>query len=203
MTYLAVPYSHPDPKVREARFIAANRAAYRLMVRGDVVFSPISHSHPIEVESGSIGDHQFWAKQDDAFQDRATHVAVLTIDGWKESRGVQREIQIATETDIPIEYLDAKWAEPFRPPTPKTAYQIAGEITKGERKSDYGDAFDNHSRIAQIWSGILNRTVTPLQVNLCMIGLKLARQANRPKQDNFTDVIGYAKIADEDERFSA
>lgn len=203
MTYLAVPYSHPDSKVREARFIAANRAAYRLMQRGDVVFSPISHSHPIEVESGVIGDHEFWAKQDDAFQDRATHVAVLMIEGWKESRGVQREIQIATETDIPIEYLDHKWAEPLFTPKRKTAYELAAEVTAGERKSDYGDAFENHSRIASIWSGILNRTVSAREVILCMIGVKLSREANRPKQDNRTDIIGYAKIDDEDPRFSA
>lgn len=203
MTYLAVPYSHPDSKIREARFVASNRASWRLMQRGDVVFSPISHSHPIEVESGVIGDHEFWAKQDDAFQGNATLVAVLMIDGWKESRGVQREIQIATETQIPIEYLDPKWAEPIFTPKQKSAYELASEVTAGERKKDYGGAYENHSRIASIWSGILNREVTALEVNLCMIGLKLARQANRPKQDNFTDVIGYAKIADEDARFSA
>lgn len=202
MTYLAVPYSHPDVKVREARFIAANRAAYRLMQRGDVVFSPISHSHPIEVESGAIGDHEFWARQDDAFQGSATLVSVLMIDGWKESRGVQREIQIAKEADIPVEYLDPKWAEPINIEKRKTAYELAAEITAGERKKDYGGAFENHSRIAQIWSGILGKDVTALQVNLCMIGLKLAREGNRHKQDNLTDVIGYAKIADEDERFA-
>lgn len=203
MIYLAVPYSHPDPKIREARYHAANRAAYRLMQRGDIVFSPISHSHPIEVESGVIGDHEFWAKQDDAFQGRATSVAVLMIDGWKESRGVQREIQIAKETGMEVEYLDPKFGDPIFTPKRKTAFEMAAEITAGERKADYGDAYDNCSRIAQIWSAIFNHTVTARQVIQCMIGVKLSRDANRPKQDNLTDVIGYAKIADEDQRFSA
>lgn len=35
--YLAVPYTHPDPKVRRARFEAVTRAAGELMKRGHVV----------------------------------------------------------------------------------------------------------------------------------------------------------------------
>ncbi len=32
---------------------------------------------------------------------------MLTIDGWLESVGVQAEIQIAAELDMPIRYVDA------------------------------------------------------------------------------------------------
>ena len=46
--YLAAPYSHPDPGVRERRFRAINRAAAALIAEGRIVFSPISMSHPIE-----------------------------------------------------------------------------------------------------------------------------------------------------------
>ena len=39
MSYLANPYSHLDPDVREQRYRAACRAAARLMWAGHIVFS--------------------------------------------------------------------------------------------------------------------------------------------------------------------
>jgi hypothetical protein len=113
LTYLAAPYSHPDRDVRIARFKAANRAARRLMKRGDAVFSPISHSHPIEDECGEIEGHEFWAKQDDGIQACANRLAVLMLDGWKESKGTLREIELAEKAGIAIEYLEANWGDPF------------------------------------------------------------------------------------------
>lgn len=204
MTYLAVPYSHPDPKIREARFAASNCAAYRLMQRGEVVFSPISHSHPIEAASGVIGDHEFWAKQDDAFQAHATKVAVLMIDGWKESRGVQREIKLAEAAQIPIEFLHPSFGDSII--EPKTAYQLAETVTQGARKDDYGDAYTNAESFAHILTGVLwrklKRAISPREAFLCMIGGKLSRDGNKPLQDNLTDMIGYSKLIDEDPRFS-
>ena len=50
MIYLACPYSHPDNNVREHRFKMANRAAAKLMGEGHIIYSPISHTHPIAVE---------------------------------------------------------------------------------------------------------------------------------------------------------
>ena len=206
MIYLAVPYSHPDKAVRHARFLAANRAAFRLMKMGEVVFSPISHSHPIEIESGVIGDHEFWAKQDDAFQDKCEKLAVLKIDGWKESRGVQREINRATESGIIITFLEPEFAEPIQSEK-VTAYSVAVEVTGGDRKADYGQAYDNHRRIALNWTSILDRKlsepITPKEAALMMIGTKLIREAHRTKFDNLVDIHGYTKLIDEDPRFTA
>lgn len=91
----------------------ANRAAWRLMKigNGGVVFSPISHSHPIEIESKEVNDHHFWARQDDWFEVNASRVAVLMIDGWETSRGVQREIRMAEERGLPVEYLPATFGD--------------------------------------------------------------------------------------------
>lgn len=38
--YLAVPYTHPAPEVRQARFEAVTRGAVALMRRGYMVFCP-------------------------------------------------------------------------------------------------------------------------------------------------------------------
>ena len=104
-TYLASPYTHADPAVREGRFRAACLVASKMMLVGEVTFSPIAHSHPIEVESGVVSDGEFWKRQDEPYLMACTKLAVLMIPGWKESRGVQHEIDVATKRGIPIEYI--------------------------------------------------------------------------------------------------
>ena len=105
MIYLASPYSHADAAVREQRFRAACRAAARLMRAGQVVFSPIAHGHPIAMH-GLPTDWRFWERNDREHLARCDEVVVLTIDGWRESEGVQREIRIARGLRKPLRYLE-------------------------------------------------------------------------------------------------
>jgi hypothetical protein len=104
MIYLASPYSHPDPTVREERFREACRAAAKLISLGRIVFSPIAHSHPITVHGLPI-DWRFWERFDRWQLERCDVVAVLMIDGWAASVGVQAEIRLATELGKPVSYL--------------------------------------------------------------------------------------------------
>ena len=105
LDYLACPYSHPDPKVMEERFHAANRAAARLMEAGALVFSPISHTHPIAVDGELPRGWEFWDRYDRAVLSCCHKVEVLPLVGWRESTGVQAEIAIAKEMGIPVEFL--------------------------------------------------------------------------------------------------
>jgi hypothetical protein len=89
--YLMCPYSHSDPKILEQRFEMANKAAVYLMKKGFLVFSPISHSHPIGSCLKNTLDHDFWLKQDRSFIDWADIGVILCIDGWKESKGINME----------------------------------------------------------------------------------------------------------------
>jgi len=94
MIYLASPYSHPDPLVREARFDAACRATADLVHAGQVVFSPIVHGHPL-VRFGLPTDWAFWQRFDEEHLRRCDEVVVLQVDGWRESDGVRAEIELA------------------------------------------------------------------------------------------------------------
>ena len=105
--YLAVPYSHKDCSVREARWFAANIAAAKLMAKGLYVFSPISHTHPIANASNGklpVG-WDFWEGMDREYLKFCKKVVVLRIPGWKKSKGVTAEIKIAKEMGIPVEYM--------------------------------------------------------------------------------------------------
>lgn len=105
LTYLACPYTHADPAVKAARFDAANRASAKLMKEGHLVFSPISHTHPIALAGELPGDWHFWKDYDQAFIEASRELIVLKEAGWQESVGVQAEIKIATELGIPVSYM--------------------------------------------------------------------------------------------------
>ena len=78
-----------------------------------------------------------------------------------------------------------------------TSWSILGHTAKvlEERRDDYGDAADQFSAIAARWSITLAMPVTPAQVALCMIDLKLARLTYDPRHiDSVVDVIGYAAL---------
>ena len=67
-----------------------------------------------------------------------------------------------------------------------------------ERRKAYGDPAVSMAEVAQRWSITLKRQVTPAQVVLCMIDLKLARLGHDPKhQDSIQDVAGYAAVLHE------
>jgi nucleoside 2-deoxyribosyltransferase len=105
--YVASPYTHPDPAVREQRFDAACRAAAALIGRGNTVFSPVAHSHPL-CRFGLPGDWQFWQRQDLALLAACDEAVVLKLDGWQQSRGVQAEIAAAKALGKPVRFLEPK-----------------------------------------------------------------------------------------------
>ena len=64
-----------------------------------------------------------------------------------------------------------------------------------ERSTQYGDAGSNMAVIAARWSATLGREITPAQVVLCLLDLKLARLAYDPThEDSAVDVCGYAAL---------
>ena len=69
------------------------------------------------------------------------------------------------------------------------------------RAETYGPADASLQAIAARWTLTLGRPVTPAQVVLCMIDLKLVRLANDPPhRDSLVDVIGYAALMPEGAR---
>lgn len=105
VAYLASPYSHSDPAVREARFEAACRATAALIRQGKIVLSPVVHSHPL-CRFGLPGDWEAWQRQDLAHLEACDEVLVLKLDGWQQSRGVQAEIAMARALGKPVSFIE-------------------------------------------------------------------------------------------------
>jgi len=116
MIYLASPYSvlnpetHTEQSIKNLltrRFKKVCRKAAELMEGGEVVFCPIAHSHPIEVNGmDTRHDGDFWLRQDFGVLRHADRLVVYRMPGWQHSNGVTREIAFARENDIPVEYID-------------------------------------------------------------------------------------------------
>jgi hypothetical protein len=106
LTYLAVPYSNINEAIKLHRFHTANKAAAYLMAKGELVFSPISHTHPIAVDGQLPGDWLFWEKFDRAYLNYCWKIVVLMLPGWDTSKGVQAELKIAGELKLVVEYLN-------------------------------------------------------------------------------------------------
>lgn len=74
----------------------------------------------------------------------------------------------------------------------------ANALVNGDRQASYGSPRGSYEAIAKVWSGILwpilRREITPEEAALMMVGLKVQREANRPKRDNRVDAHGYLLV---------
>ena len=80
----------------------------------------------------------------------------------------------------------------------KDILEKAEKMINGPRAKDYGDAHENHERIAKMWSVLLEREVTVAQAYQCMIAVKLSRLIETPDhEDSWLDICGYGALGGE------
>jgi hypothetical protein len=108
IVYLAGPYTHPDPDIREARYQVATIAAAYLISKGRIVYSPLTMTHPIDrllaAHNDTLGS-DYWVRFDESFMEFCSDLIVLAIDGWKTSSGIRREVQFFKDRCRPIRYM--------------------------------------------------------------------------------------------------
>ena len=141
--------------------------------------------------------------------------AIALLPGWEESVGAKMEYLLArslgmtvydAETlqplvDAPVPTVGLHWLRVVQDSTTESILDEAKRITGGVRHDDYGHPRDDFDRTARMWTGILadrlrdGAEVTTMDVPLCMIAVKLARQAHTHKRDNLVDIAGYARTA--------
>lgn len=69
----------------------------------------------------------------------------------------------------------------------------ADALINGDRQAEYGSPLDNFTRVAHLWQEVFNAPVTPEQVALCLLLLKVSRFINTPThRDSVVDMCGYA-----------
>jgi len=109
LIYLACPYSDPNKDIRESRYKEALKATVELFRIGNHVYSPIVHSHYIEVGLGiEKPGFDFWRDYDLRLISHSDILMVLTICGWNKSKGVAAEIDYAQSIRLPVIYISPK-----------------------------------------------------------------------------------------------
>ena len=117
--YLATPYSHEDPAVKQWRYERVTEAAALLLRSGTCIvsiYSPITHTHPIDHHMREKqNEHTFWVEKFDMpFLANSEKVIVLMLPGWDKSIRVKMEVQKAKELGIPVSYAVPRYDEMFR-----------------------------------------------------------------------------------------
>ena len=70
-------------------------------------------------------------------------------------------------------------------------------ITK-DRHESYGEASEHFDQIARLWTILMRRKVTPSEVILCLVAMKVARLSGKlDHMDSWVDLAGYAALGGE------
>lgn len=104
--YVASPYTHPSPEVREQRYELAFRYTASLLQDSRIAFSPIVYGHEFAERGFANTDYRFWQRFNDQMLKASTVLHQLTLPGWRDSRGCAHERGLAADLGIHIEYID-------------------------------------------------------------------------------------------------
>ena len=80
--------------------------ATELTNEGHAIYSPISSWHTIACKFGMPKTFEFWERLNLSFLVQCKKLIVVMLPGWKESVGLQGEIEFAENMGMDIEYLD-------------------------------------------------------------------------------------------------
>lgn len=174
----------PMTGLPDENFPAFFAAEKRLSDLGFDVFNPASLGH-----SGPGKDRRWFLKRDQPELLACDAIAILP--GWWGSEGAKHELHTAKL--IGLEVLDAMTGKPFVEPITEEAYRI----TNRDRRDVYGHPLEDFTRIGTMWAAIFGHDVTPEQVGLCMIAVKMGRLCHtQGHRDSLVDIAGYANTLD-------
>lgn len=117
--------------------------------------------------------------------------AIAMLPGWHNSNGAKVEHQLMVGLGLPV--YDAETGELYH----ESVCHEGFRLVHGSRGQDYGHPIEDFTRTGIIWGAILGTApVAPERVGLCMAGVKISRECNKPKRDNLADICGYAETVD-------
>lgn len=194
--------SGPMTGIEDSNFPAFHDWAKRLRDLGYEVESP--------AEMQSQKSWEDYLRQDIVVILECDAIAVMP--GHDTSKGSAVECTVGTAIGLPVydvrDLVDEDFpaAEPMKieiqplvervEVEDETILQEAQRLVHGDRGADYGHPLDDFAKTALIWSAVLGVDVQPEQVALCMVGVKISREVNKPKRDNRVDGCGYFETLD-------
>lgn len=112
--YIASPYTHDDPMIRQRRYEKAlDFTAWLAMTYRMWGFSPIVHAHNMDLQGNPKFNHDFWMDWGRCMLRGATGLVVLQIDGWGVSKGIDLEMVYARELGKPMYLSQNLWGKVY------------------------------------------------------------------------------------------
>lgn len=120
------------------------------------------------------------------------------------------EAESSDLSGLPSAYIQSATAPSSSEPN-ESPLEEALRLTTGDRQSAYGHPLEDFSRTAGLWTALLGAKlrspITPEEVALAMVCVKMSRQQNKAKRDNIVDMAGYVNclhmVIEEQDRLSA
>ncbi len=111
---------------------------------------------------------------------------------WEKSKGARAEVSVAQWLEKPLRIYPSMVRL-----DKEDVCDIAKRLTSYDRQTDYGSPIEDFTKQAKMWAAILGTNVTPQQIAMCMIAVKLSRLTNSPRhRDSVADICGYARCLD-------
>lgn len=190
--------------------IANPKTAVKYTTQALETIKTLGHT-PVKLSEDVKSKEEFNTK---LFRTILTVNSLILLDGWEDLPEALTLGQIAHNVNLPIYLLKNNELEeltvkeilaPLTPgfgvlapdATDLLPHEEAAAMVLGPRGAYYDTPLRNLGRTGLIWTGILqtkmqpDAIITAEDVALCMIGVKLAREAFRHKKDNLTDSHGY------------
>lgn len=104
--YLAAPYTHNNKGVESLRHRLITRAAATLTSQKEMIYSPITHCHPMAKTVNLPTDYLYWRSLNHAFIKISKEFIILTLPNWKDSKGIKDDLEYAVSCEIPYKYID-------------------------------------------------------------------------------------------------
>jgi len=115
--YFAHPYTVRDEdgkrdyRGQEANFNMCVVRSAQLMIRGYNLYSPIAHSHPIQMACPDLQD-DIWYRLDNEFIDVTDWEGIILAPGYEKSEGCVQERKRIAKRGLEVKYYDKIMMEP-------------------------------------------------------------------------------------------
>lgn len=117
---------------------------------------------------------------------------IVALCNWEKSKGARAEVAVAQWLGKPIRIYPS-----LIKVEKEDVCDVAKRLTSYDRQVDYGSPIEDFTKQAKMWGAILGVNVTPQQIAMCMIAVKLSRLTNSPRhRDSVVDIVGYARCLD-------
>ena len=106
--FVSFPYSDKDKRVVDNRVASAGRYCVRLLREGKNPICPAAFAHVL-LQGDPLAELSYEQWMDYALallSDGIDELHVLKLDGYDNSSGVQKEIEVAQGMSLPITYVD-------------------------------------------------------------------------------------------------